>query len=242
MGAANVDLKDLYTNGALRDAWIPLEGVKFGELKKSADLDNKRLQGSKPMQKSASKDNFGTNEADIPYGNLHLEINQAKDLVKEDIMGKSDPYAVVTYSDDKVKTKTVKNNQNPEWGFETDIPIDPNGPTNLKIEVFDDDKLAILDIPSILNNGSLEDAWIPLSGAKSGQIQVCGPSDPNDNRNNRKPSGSGGAKKLKGQLGDRKQSGGGEGRNDNTQVLSETGRIVRMNEKCTSVIITMSMF
>jgi len=235
LGAANIDLDDLINNGSLKDAWIPLSGVKSGELKVSADFDpsdpknddptnriaspeDRRLYGSKPMQKQGSKQNLGNNEDDIPFGNLHLEINQAKDLIKADMMGKSDPYAVVTYGDDKVKTKTIKNNQNPQWGFETDIPIDPNGPSNLKIEIFDDDKLgknkplgaAILDIPSILNDGSLENSWIPLSGVKSGQIQVSAdfdPADPNDT-NNRKPSGSGGAKKLKGELGDRKQSGG----------------------------------
>merc|ERR1719385_498492 len=95
-----------------------------------------------------------------PVGNLHLEILQGKDLVKSDIMGKSDPYAVVTYGDDKIKTKTVKNSQNPEWNFQADIPIDPNGPSNLQIEVFDKDKLgrdkplgaANIDIPSLMNN------------------------------------------------------------------------------------------
>merc|ERR1711874_419795 len=232
LGSANIDLEDIINNGSLKDAWIPLSGVKSGELKVSADFDpsdpnnvpksvkgspdGSRMHGSKPMQKTPSTQNFGTNEDEIPYGNLHLEINQAKDLVKGDMMGKSDPYAVVTYGDDKVKTKTIKNNQNPQWGFETDIPINPNGPSSLKIEVFDDDKLgkdkplgaAILDIPTVLNDGSLEDAWIPLSGVKSGQIQVSADFDPIDpnTTNNRKPSGTGGAKKLKGQLGNRKQS------------------------------------
>ena len=32
-------MEDLYNNGALRNAWIPLEGVESGELKTSADLD-----------------------------------------------------------------------------------------------------------------------------------------------------------------------------------------------------------
>jgi len=233
LGAANIDLEDLINNGALKDAWIPLSGVKSGELKVSADFEpsdvdgvpnagtggpDSRMHGSKPMQKKPSKQNLGTNEDEIPYGNLHLEINQAKDLIKGDMIGKSDPYAVVTYGDDKVKTKTVKNNQNPEWGFVTDIPINPDGPSSLKIEVFDDDKLgkdkplgsAVLDIPTVLNDGSLEDAWIPLSGVKSGQIQVSADFDPSDPNtiNNRKHSEPGGAKKLKGQLGNRKQSGG----------------------------------
>ena len=75
-----------------------------------------------------------------PVGNLHLEILQGKDLVKSDIMGKSDPYAVVTYGDDKIKTKTVKNSQNPEWNFQADIPIDPNGPSNILVRMLSFEK------------------------------------------------------------------------------------------------------
>lgn len=125
---------------------------------------------------------------DGSLGNLHLEILQAKDLVKADIIGKSDPYAVVTYGDDKIKTKTVKNNQNPEWNFMADIPIDPNGPSTLQIEVFDKDKLgkdkplgaAEIDIPSLMNNTVLREAWVPLDGVKSGKIQVSADFTPQD--------------------------------------------------------------
>jgi len=49
-----------------------------------------RLAGHKPSDIS-----------DIPAGNLHFEIKEAKDLVKGDIVGKSDPYAVLTYGDKK---------------------------------------------------------------------------------------------------------------------------------------------
>ena len=239
LGSAAIDIPDLINNGGLQDAWIPLEGVKSGHLRVSADFepadgtdadsygnigreggrhgsiggdkirhgsiggdgsrkgsalgdgpDSRRssssstrpgakLSGSMPGHKTSLPRGPGQ-LTEEPVGNLHLEILQGKDLVKSDIVGKSDPYAVVTYGDDKIKTKTVKNSQNPEWNFQADIPIDPNGPSNLQIEVFDKDKLgrdkplgaADIDIPSLMNNAILREAWVPLDGVKSGQVQV----------------------------------------------------------------------
>ena len=239
LGGAAIDIPDLINNGGLRDAWIPLDGVKSGQLRVSADFEpddgvnaggygNNGREGSRhgsiggngsrhgsiggdgsrrgssmgdgpeSRRSSASSSRRGSKLSDSlpghktsvpgghgqlaeePLGNLHLEILQGKDLVKSDMIGKSDPYAVVTYGDDKIKTNTVKNSQNPEWNFQADIPIDPNGPSNLQIEVFDKDKFgkdkplgaADIDIPSLMNNSILREAWLPLDGVKSGQVQV----------------------------------------------------------------------
>ena len=49
-------------------------------------------------------------DSEIPAGNIHLNIHEGKDLVNTDLIGKSDPYVVVTYGKDKDKTKTIKNN------------------------------------------------------------------------------------------------------------------------------------
>jgi len=136
----------------------------------------------------------------VPIGNVHLELTQAKNLVKADMIGKSDPYAVVSYGDENLRTKTVKNNLNPQWDFAADIPVDPNGPRNIKIDLFDDDKLgkdkplgsADIDIPALINNATLKDSWIPLAGVKSGHIQVSADFVPYDENSSRKPSKSGG--------------------------------------------------
>jgi len=249
LGSADIDIPSLINNGALQDAWIPLDGVKSGQVKVSAGFepvngdrsrhgsegpdgsrggsvlgpdgsrrgssigDNRRRsgsgngpdgsrRGSSSAVSGGRRDPAGTNRPggsvsgsspvegdEEALGNLHLELLQAKDLVKADMIGKADPYAVVTYGDDKIKTKTVKNNQNPEWNLAMDIPIDPNGPSNLTIEVFDKDKFgkdkplgaAEIDIPSLMNDASvLREAWIPLDGVKSGQIQLSADFTPQD--------------------------------------------------------------
>merc|ERR1712013_516795 len=137
--------------------------------------------------------------SEIPAGKINLNIHEGKDLVKADLIGKSDPYAVVTYGNDKVKTKTIKNNLNPEWNFETDIPVQENGPNNRKIEVFDSDKIgkdkslgsANIDVRDLLNE-PLEEAWIPLNGTKSGKIKVSADFDPeNEYGVERGPDGQG---------------------------------------------------
>ena len=65
-----------------------------------------------------SKKNSGLgSDSDSPPGILHLEIIEAKNLTKADMIGKSDPYAVVTYGDGKLKTKIRKKFRNPKWDF-----------------------------------------------------------------------------------------------------------------------------
>merc|ERR1719431_637601 len=212
LGAATLDIPTVLNDGSLEDAWIPLSGVKSGQIQVSADFDpidpnttnNRKPSGTGGAKKLKGqlgnrKQSSDPKQTDEPLGNVHLEIIQAKDLIKADLIGKSDPYAVVTYGDDKIKTKTIKNNLNPQWNFEADIPIDPKGPSTLKVEVFDDDKLgkdkplgaADVDIPSLMNNATLKEAWVPLSGVKSGQLQLSAdyvPIDSDGYENVGKPS------------------------------------------------------
>merc|ERR1711915_1079531 len=47
------------------------------------------------------------------HDTLKIVILKGTNLVKTELVGKSDPYIVVDYGDKKFKSKTVKNNQNP---------------------------------------------------------------------------------------------------------------------------------
>ena len=166
-----------------------------------------------------SDDTFGQSpnvrksSQDKSPGLIHLGIVQAKGLVKADMLGKSDPFAVVTYGDNQIKTDTVRNNLNPEFNFEADIPYNPNYSDNLKIELFDDDKLGknkslgstVLDIPSLVNNDPLDNVWVPLDGVKSGQLQLCAEYVPmNGDMSPSRDSGSLGAPRSAGDNDDRR--------------------------------------
>jgi hypothetical protein len=47
----------------------------------------------------------------LPQGGLHINLVRGKELIKADIIGKSDPYAVLKYGNQTFRTKTVNNSQ-----------------------------------------------------------------------------------------------------------------------------------
>ena len=55
---------------------------------------------------------------------FHVDLIKAKNLMKTDMIGKSDPYAVLKYSNQKDKTPVAKNTQNPEWNHSSDFDMD----------------------------------------------------------------------------------------------------------------------
>ena len=109
---------------------------------------------------------------------LALTIAKAKDLEKSDYIGKSDPYIVATYGDKVFKSKTINNDQNPNWNFsiilELEEPLDIN---DIVVEVFDedydeDDRIGekVLNIQELLSCDKIEDQWVKLDKCKSGEI------------------------------------------------------------------------
>ena len=62
---------------------------------------------------------------------LHVDLIKAKDLIKTDMIGKSDPYAVLKYGDQKDKTKIAKNTQNPNWNHRSEFDLDVGDNENL---------------------------------------------------------------------------------------------------------------
>merc|ERR1712002_1058259 len=104
----------------------------------------------------------------LPRGEIHVTVHKAKNLQKKGMFGKADPYVVVKLADQTFKSKTVKNNQNPEWNYPVALSISEDSPTCASIEVFDEDigkddamgvaNISLLDIvmqPDLSTNGSL---------------------------------------------------------------------------------------
>ena len=69
-------------------------------------------------------------------GKARVNIIKANDLVKSDLVGKSDTYALVKYSTQEYKTSTTKNSQNPQRDFPADFDV-PDGGDNHKRLGFD---------------------------------------------------------------------------------------------------------
>ncbi len=48
------------------------------------------------------------------------------------LLGKSDPYAVLSYDGQKDKTPVIKNTQNPQWDHSADFILNPEDAQNLR--------------------------------------------------------------------------------------------------------------
>ena len=62
---------------------------------------------------------------------FHVDLIKAKDLIKTDMIGKSDPYAVLKCGKQTDKTKVVNNSQNPQWDHSSNFDVTPNVRPNL---------------------------------------------------------------------------------------------------------------
>ena len=79
-----------------------------------------------------AKDALGSRKPSAQDGPvLHVDLIKGRNLIKTDIMGKSDPYAVLKYGDQKDKTKVVKNSLNPQWDHSSDFASKPRDNNNL---------------------------------------------------------------------------------------------------------------
>merc|ERR1712013_404097 len=113
-------------------------------------------------------------------GKVKLDLLMAKDLIKNDMVGKSDPYAIITHGSQKFKTDIMKNTQNPEWNIQCEVEVPDSNDRNISIDLYDADKFGKdtflgnlnLDIARVMNLGTLDQGWYPLDGVKQGQICV----------------------------------------------------------------------
>ena len=79
------------------------------------------------------------------------------------MFGKADPYVLITFGPSKTRSKTINNNQNPEWNWSSDLSVDnPSLAGHVLLEIFDDDigkddLLGVVAIPTtdILRGGRM---------------------------------------------------------------------------------------
>lgn len=97
-----------------------------------------------------------TSELELkPQGQLTVTVVKAKDLKNMEMIGKSDPYAVVYIRPlFKVKTKVIDNNLNPVWNQTFQLLAEDKETQFLTLEIFDQDvgqdkKLGIAKLPLI---------------------------------------------------------------------------------------------
>merc|ERR1712168_1767681 len=116
---------------------------------------------------------------ELEPGLITVTVHKARDIEKKGMFGKADPYVIMTYGDQKAKSKTIKNNYNPEWEFNAKFNIKKDAAEGIKISVFDDDigkddalGMKVLDIGSVQDYQQLKNQWIPLENCKSGEVLI----------------------------------------------------------------------
>ena len=98
-----------------------------GKQGKNGENDKHRKPSGKKSGALGNMPNLADHDGPI----LHVDLVKAKNLIKSDMIGKSDPYAVLKYADQMDKTDVVKNNQNPQWDHSSDFAMDLRDPANL---------------------------------------------------------------------------------------------------------------
>merc|ERR550532_2368101 len=105
-------------------------------------------------------------------------LHSAKDLANMDYMGKSDPYAILTYGSQERRTTTINNNLNPTWNHQVTFDYEENVST-IDIEIFDEDTMArddslgrlSIDVAEIKRNKTVVDAEARFEKSSSGSIK-----------------------------------------------------------------------
>jgi hypothetical protein len=210
LGSAFFDVEDVMARGVLPPGWYPLKGAKSGEVLMSADFEalNSSRLGSPDRESITGNNNSSNNNNNLNRlgssdqllgdrkgrgaddkpgpldGILHVELMGARNLVKSDLIGKSDPYARLQLGDEVYTTEIVKNSQNPEWNFGTDFTVDSRTiGDDVRINVLDHDKLGKdkslgtlgLPVEQLLADGQDPNfnRWYPLAGVKSGEVLIA---------------------------------------------------------------------
>merc|ERR1711962_41188 len=109
---------------------------------------------------------------------LFLTVHRGSNLMKTDLVGKSDPYVVIQYGDKKYKSKTINNNQNPTWNFDVELPVQERN-KDIIISVYDEDigkddpmGNTTLKIEDLIIDKTVSNRSITLKDCKSGEIFI----------------------------------------------------------------------
>merc|ERR1719150_706602 len=106
-------------------------------------------------------------------------LHSARNLADKDFVGKSDPYAILTYGTQEKQTRTINNNLNPVWDHQVTFDHEENV-QKIIVEVFDEDALSSfgeslgrlsIDVAEIARGKSLKDVEANLETSSSGSIK-----------------------------------------------------------------------
>merc|ERR1712130_207091 len=207
LGSCSVSVGEALQLANKEEQWIPLEGCKSGTISVSFNFTEHEEESSDQVEEvtvvktesTSNKAAAESQEADIcdveahqdseasdekenspMSGVLEVKVTEAKELENKAMLGKSDPYVIIKYDNNKFQSKTVNSSLAPKWDFTTNLNISEEDTNSLQFEVFDEnygkDPLlgsCSISIAEALERSGKSDDWIPLEGCKSGMIAVA---------------------------------------------------------------------
>ncbi|KAF7088421.1 hypothetical protein CFC21_091529 [Triticum aestivum] len=107
-----------------------------------------------------------------PVGLLEVKLVEARDLKNKDLVGKSDPFAVLyirPLSAKTKKSKTINNDLNPIWNEHYEFVVEDSSTQHLTVKIYDDEGLqpseiigcARVDLSDVMP-GKVKDVWLEL--------------------------------------------------------------------------------
>merc|ERR1719192_958688 len=157
--------------------WDPEETVVKTSTKKVSQTIHHTLEGieeSPPTE--IQKTSIQINQKPR-FDEIIFVLHGAKNLENVDWVGKSDPYAVISFGSQCSRTKTVRDNLNPVWEHEVTFQVDDRAPSHINIEFFDENITrqdclgnTSVEVGKIKVLGSLSEAGQKLSNCRSGDI------------------------------------------------------------------------
>ncbi|EMS65028.1 Extended synaptotagmin-1 [Triticum urartu] len=107
-----------------------------------------------------------------PVGLLEVKLVEARDLKNKDLVGKSDPFAVLyirPLSAKTKKSKTINNDLNPIWNEHYEFVVEDSSTQHLTVKIYDDEGLqpseiigcARVDLSDV-TPGKVKDVWLEL--------------------------------------------------------------------------------
>ncbi|KAI4379502.1 hypothetical protein MLD38_005787 [Melastoma candidum] len=107
-----------------------------------------------------------------PVGTLEVKLVQAKELTNKDLIGKSDPYAILyirPLRDLMKKSKIINNELNPIWNEHFEFIVEDASTQNLVVKIYDDEGLQASELIGCahvrlkdLQPGKVKDVWLKL--------------------------------------------------------------------------------
>ncbi|KQJ84948.1 hypothetical protein BRADI_5g23880v3 [Brachypodium distachyon] len=107
-----------------------------------------------------------------PVGTLEVKLVQARDLTNKDLIGKSDPFAIlyVRPLPDKTKrSKTISNDLNPIWNEHFEFIVEDADTQSVTVKIYDDDGIQESELIGCiqvslkdLQPGKVKDVWLKL--------------------------------------------------------------------------------